>query len=76
MGKATVRVEYAKGEGFRRKADDGFELTLDGKKFDGGSAEKQKLEQAQAANQEAAARLGEAEAKVGFPLPSPTPEKA
>lgn len=35
MGKATVRVEYAKGEGFRRKADDGFELTLDGKKFDG-----------------------------------------
>jgi len=35
MGKATVRVEYAKGEGFRRRSDGNFELTLDGKRFEG-----------------------------------------
>ncbi len=35
MGKATVRVEYAKSEGFARRADGRFALTLDGKTFDG-----------------------------------------
>ncbi len=35
MGKANVRVEYSKPEGFARRADGRFELTLDGKPFDG-----------------------------------------
>ncbi len=35
MGKATVRVDYSKPEGFARRADGRFKLTLDGKPFDG-----------------------------------------
>lgn len=35
IGRATVRVEYAKGDGFRRLADGGLALTLDGERIEG-----------------------------------------
>lgn len=35
IGSATVRVEYSKGDGFRRRADGGLALSLDGERIDG-----------------------------------------